>query len=61
LDAEAPSLFDAEVFAYTWLLVDEEGPMRALKSGLSEDLKRMEYLVAHRARMYERCWGQNAS
>ncbi|KAH8169170.1 outer mitochondrial membrane transport complex protein [Sarocladium implicatum] len=57
--AEEPSLFDAEVFAYTWPLLDEDGAMAKLQSGLRDGLKGMENLVRHRARLYERCWGHD--
>ena len=54
-------MFDAEVFAYTWLLLDEEGAMTGLEGGLREEVKGMRNLVRHRRRLYERCWGKDAS
>ena len=57
--ASEPSLFDAEVFAYTWPLLDDEGAMGQLDSGLREGLRGMENLARHRTRLYERCWGQD--
>jgi metaxin len=64
-----PGLFDAEVFAYTWLILDEEfGWAAAAKAAeeeeeeeeesfaLAEGLAGFDNLVSHRRRLYERCW-----
>ncbi|KAK0387186.1 hypothetical protein NLU13_5499 [Sarocladium strictum] len=57
--ADAPSLFDAEVFAYTWLLLDDEGAMGGLISGVREELRGLQNLVRHRTALYDRCWGEH--
>ncbi|KAL6892539.1 hypothetical protein HDV57DRAFT_482290 [Trichoderma longibrachiatum] len=57
-----PGLFDAEVFAYTWPLLDEGFGWAASSGGgeddfpLAERVAGMENLVSHRRRLYERCW-----
>ncbi|KAF7874131.1 hypothetical protein EAF04_002803 [Stromatinia cepivora] len=58
---EGPGLFDASVFAYTWLLGDEglgwgqdgEGDRR-----LAEGVEKWRNLVRHRERVFRRCWGE---
>lgn len=53
-----PGPFDAEVFAYTWLMLD--GPVPALAwpdDVLARCLREYPNLVAHRDRVYEWCWG----
>jgi metaxin len=54
--ADRPGVFDAEVFAYTWLVLDAELGWRS--SELRESLSGVENLVAHRERLYQRCWPQ---
>ncbi|PTB68693.1 hypothetical protein BBK36DRAFT_1112905 [Trichoderma citrinoviride] len=65
-----PGLFDAEVFAYTWLVLDDgfgwaseaeaEGEGGHLNyhhhHPLGECLAGFDNLVSHRRRLYERCW-----
>lgn len=53
--AETPGLFDAEVFAYTYLMLNEALEWRENK--LAECLESFGNLVRHRKRLYERCWG----
>ncbi|KAF7552207.1 hypothetical protein G7046_g7490 [Stylonectria norvegica] len=56
LGAEGPSRFDAEVFAYTYLMMRD-----GLAWGgdeLEKCLDGLENLVRHRGRLYERCWGE---
>ncbi|ESZ91674.1 hypothetical protein SBOR_7931 [Sclerotinia borealis F-4128] len=55
---EGPVIFDAGVFAYTWLVGDEglgwgEGDMR-----LGEGMGRWGNLVRHRERVFRKCWGE---
>ncbi|KAL6863897.1 hypothetical protein J3F83DRAFT_174360 [Trichoderma novae-zelandiae] len=50
-----PGLFDAEVFAYTWLILDEAFGW-ADECSLAPCLAKFENLVSHRRRLYERCW-----
>ncbi|KAL6865957.1 hypothetical protein ACO1O0_002057 [Amphichorda felina] len=58
LGAPGPSPFDAEVFAYTWLLLD--GELGWGDDGLGRRLLRFDNLVAHRERLYQRCWNGKA-
>lgn len=48
-EQQEPSLFDAAVFAYTHLLLDEE--MYWQDNGLGENVKHFENLVQHRERI----------
>jgi metaxin len=50
-----PGLFDAEVFAYTYLILDEDFGW-ADDSSLARCLTKFSNLVEHRRRLYERCW-----
>ncbi|ODA80594.1 hypothetical protein RJ55_03553 [Drechmeria coniospora] len=50
-----PGLFDAEVFAYTYLILDAS--MGWSDESLSKRLTAFGNLVEHRTRLYERCWG----
>ncbi|KAL7949599.1 hypothetical protein V8C42DRAFT_311372 [Trichoderma barbatum] len=50
-----PGLFDAEVFAYTYLLLDEAFGW-ADDYSLARCLAEFDNLVEHRRRLYERCW-----
>jgi metaxin len=52
---DGPGLFDAEVFAYTYLLLDPA--MGWHDDALATALRQLDNLVAHRARLYKRCWG----
>ncbi|POR36987.1 Uncharacterized protein TPAR_02812, partial [Tolypocladium paradoxum] len=54
--AHAPGMFDAEVFAYTYLILDEGMGWR--DDALRTCLAGFPNLVRHSARLYERCWGQ---
>ncbi|OAQ61858.1 mitochondrial outer membrane protein (Sam35) [Pochonia chlamydosporia 170] len=49
-----PGLFDAEVFAYTYLILDTEFGWQ--DDELRDCVGGCENLVAHRRRLYERCW-----
>ncbi|VUC37357.1 unnamed protein product [Clonostachys rosea] len=53
--ASSPGLFDAEVFSYTWLILDES---LAWEDGgeLQKSLAGFKTLVAHRQRLYDWCW-----
>ncbi|KAK1247318.1 hypothetical protein MKX07_002227 [Trichoderma sp. CBMAI-0711] len=54
-----PGLFDAEVFAYTWPILDQEFGWAAAAEdsfALAEALAGFDNLVSHRRRLYERCW-----
>ncbi|KAL7790028.1 hypothetical protein V8C37DRAFT_385185 [Trichoderma ceciliae] len=50
-----PGLFDAEVFAYTYLILDQEFGWADDKT-LARCLAEFDNLVEHRRRLYERCW-----
>ncbi|CAH0016084.1 unnamed protein product [Clonostachys rhizophaga] len=53
--AGSPGLFDAEVFSYTWLILDET--LAWDRDGeLQKSLAGFKKLVAHRQRLYEWCW-----
>lgn len=54
--AETPALFDAEVFAYTYLMLDDG--LAWPENTLVECLSQFGNLVQHRTRLYERCWGK---
>ncbi|KAI0470736.1 hypothetical protein GGR56DRAFT_143302 [Xylariaceae sp. FL0804] len=54
-DSSKPVLFDAAVFAYTHLILDE-----GLEWGdrrLADILNKFPGLVSHRNRIFQRCWG----
>ncbi|KAI9643905.1 hypothetical protein NHQ30_007256 [Ciborinia camelliae] len=64
---EGPALFDASVFAYTWLLGDEglewgkgngKGDANGRDRRLAEGVGRWGNLVRHRERVFRRCWGE---
>ncbi|KAH6609501.1 hypothetical protein Trco_002847 [Trichoderma cornu-damae] len=50
-----PALFDAEVFAYTYLILDQAFGW-ADGNALARCLAKFDNLVAHRRRLYDRCW-----
>ncbi|KAI6784404.1 uncharacterized protein J7T54_006449 [Emericellopsis cladophorae] len=50
---DAVGLFDAEVFAYTWLV----GSLAWDDGAMEEVLQEFGNLVRHRERLYQRCWG----
>ncbi|KAG6149407.1 hypothetical protein E4U50_002958 [Claviceps purpurea] len=52
---ETPGVFDAEVFAYTYLI--SGGVMGWEDDALERCLEGSANLVEHRRRLYERCWG----
>ncbi|KXH54138.1 hypothetical protein CSAL01_12690 [Colletotrichum salicis] len=54
---EGPTLFDASVFSYTQLLLDEE--FGWVDASLSEILQEFPSLVRHRERLLERCFPDN--
>ncbi|KAI1418584.1 hypothetical protein F5Y13DRAFT_149488 [Hypoxylon sp. FL1857] len=54
-EVEEPSLFDATVFAYTHLLLDER--LAWVDQSLTEMVKEFPNLVEHRDRILQRCWG----
>ena len=51
--AEEPGLFDAAVFAYTWLILD--GDLGWAWNALGEELRSCDGLVRHRESMAKRC------
>ncbi|KAM0485253.1 hypothetical protein ACHAPX_001237 [Trichoderma viride] len=51
-----PGLFDAEVFAYTYLILDPEFGWAGDDNSLAKCLVKFANLVEHRTRLYERCW-----
>lgn len=51
----SPGSFDAEVFAYTWLMGDES--LGWGDDALGRALSEFENLQRHRIRVYEKCWG----
>ncbi|KAL7901726.1 hypothetical protein HDV63DRAFT_54531 [Trichoderma sp. SZMC 28014] len=53
-----PGLFDAEVFAYTYLILDPEFGW-ADDNSLAKCLAKFGNLVEHRARLYEQCWPES--
>ncbi|CAG7559340.1 unnamed protein product [Fusarium equiseti] len=57
--AEAPGLFDADVFAYTYLM--NEDALAWEDNSLNECLEDLENLRRHRQRLYKRCWGADKS
>ncbi|KAK4068767.1 uncharacterized protein Triagg1_7127 [Trichoderma aggressivum f. europaeum] len=54
-DQPEPGLFDAQVFAYTYLILDEAFGW-ADDYSLAQCLAKFDNLVDHRTRLYERCW-----
>ncbi|KAL6904901.1 hypothetical protein GGI43DRAFT_295080 [Trichoderma evansii] len=52
-----PGLFDAEVFAYTYLILDPE--FGWADDSLAKCLAKFGNLVEHRRRLYERCWPES--
>ena len=54
--AETPGLFDAEVFSYTYLMLDDALDWQ--ENLLAGCLEQFGNLVRHRKRLYERCWGE---
>ncbi|KAF5665853.1 hypothetical protein FHETE_6492 [Fusarium heterosporum] len=57
--AEGPGLFDADVFAYTYLMNDDT--LAWGDTSLNECLEGLENLTKHRQRLYKQCWGTNKS
>ena len=57
--SSSPDVFDAEVFAYTWLIVDEE-VMGWEDAGLGQRLRQFKNLLAHSERLYQRCWAERS-
>lgn len=60
-EGEQPGLFDASVFAFTWLLGNEAlewGKGGGRGDRLKEGLERWGNLVRHRERVFRRCWGE---
>ncbi|KAI0838711.1 hypothetical protein F5Y06DRAFT_267616 [Hypoxylon sp. FL0890] len=53
-----PSLFDATVFAYTHLLLDER--LAWVDQTLTAMVKEFPNLVEHRDRILQRCWGSKS-
>ncbi|KAI0394657.1 putative mitochondrial outer membrane protein [Xylariaceae sp. FL0594] len=54
--AETPGLFDAHVFSYTYLILNDGGLAWENKR-LGDILRMFPRLVAHRERIFRRCWG----
>ncbi|KAI8673950.1 hypothetical protein NCS55_00717400 [Fusarium keratoplasticum] len=57
--ADEPSLFDADVFAYTYLM--DADALAWEDDSLSKCLEGLDNLKSHRKRLYERCWGEKSS
>ncbi|KAG4031829.1 hypothetical protein MFRU_008g01880 [Monilinia fructicola] len=55
---DGPGIFDASVFAYTWLLGDEGLGWEKGDTRLGEGVERWKNLVQHRQRIFRRCWGE---
>ncbi|QUC23265.1 uncharacterized protein UV8b_07506 [Ustilaginoidea virens] len=53
--ARQPGLFDADVFAYTYLILD--GSLGWRGDALRECVSKCGNLVRHRDRLFQRCWG----
>lgn len=53
---QTPGLFDAAVFAYTWLILDDTLGWRG--DELQRCLGEFGALLQHRERLYQRCWGK---
>ena len=53
--AKKPTLFDAAVFAYTNLLLDDKLPWRDLR--MRDDLKKWQNLIRHRERILHEYFG----
>ncbi|KAH6891339.1 hypothetical protein B0T10DRAFT_309798 [Thelonectria olida] len=56
--ASGPGLFDADVFSYTYLILDDG--LAWQDPALAECLTGLHNLKRHRERLYERCWGSKA-
>ncbi|KAM0420816.1 hypothetical protein ACHAPT_011346 [Fusarium lateritium] len=54
--AEGPGLFDADVFAYTYLM--DADALAWEDDSLSECLEGLDNLKSHRERLYAGCWGE---
>lgn len=54
--ADEPGMLDAEVFSYTYLILDETMQWKDL--GMAEAVLKFENIVRHRDRLYARCWGE---
>jgi len=59
VEVGGPTFFDASVFAYTHLLLDDR--MGWVDRRLPTILEGFPALVAHRTRLLERCWGGQGS
>ena len=55
---ETPGLFDASVFAYTHIFLDEDLDWKQTR--LKEDLERYDNLVVHQKRITDGWFGDNA-
>lgn len=55
LDGDTPGLLDAELFAYSQLLVG--GQLAWGDTELVKTLEKFENLVRHTQRLFQRCWG----
>lgn len=58
IGADGPGLFDADVFAYTYLMDADALAWR--DDSLSKCLEGLDNLKTHRKRLYERCWGEKS-
>ncbi|KAI9167713.1 Metaxin-1 [Paramyrothecium foliicola] len=56
--ADGPGAFDADVFAYTYLILDDSLGWQSTE--LAECLTPFENLLRHRQRLYDMCWGEKA-
>ncbi|KAF4983313.1 hypothetical protein FZEAL_1251 [Fusarium zealandicum] len=57
--AAGPGLFDADVFAYTYLM--DADALAWEDRSLAGCLDGLDNLKRHRGRLYERCWGEKSS
>lgn len=53
--ANGPGLFDADVFAYTYLI--DENALAWQDKSLSQCLGGLDNLKRHKDRLYKKCWG----
>ncbi|CEJ94714.1 hypothetical protein VHEMI10232 [[Torrubiella] hemipterigena] len=54
--ADEPGMLDAELFSYTYLILDDAMQWKDLV--LAEAVLQFENIVRHRDRLYARCWGK---
>lgn len=54
--ADEPGMLDAELFSYTYLILDDAMQWKDLV--LADGVLQFENIVRHRERLYARCWGK---